>query len=166
MLVTDQSYRSQIDEIQKKHGSDSPEMREIWAKQRPIDEANLARLEAIIAAHGWPGRTLVGEDGAMGAFLILQHADLPYQKKYLPLARRAAAAGELRTQSLALLEDRVLVREGKKQIYGSQLKSDESGNMVFEPIEDEANVDARRRSVGLAPLSEYAKFFGLEYPPR
>lgn len=31
------------------------------------------------------------------------------------------------------------------------------------PIEDEAQVDARRRSIGMEPLADYAKRFGLDY---
>ena len=37
--------------------------------------------------------------------------------------------------------------------------------MELWPIEDEENVDARRASVGLEPLAEYLKRFGLEYKP-
>src|SRR3954453_2080197 len=33
------------------------------------------RLAAIIAAVGWPGRSLVGEDGADAAWALAQHAD-------------------------------------------------------------------------------------------
>jgi hypothetical protein len=166
MFETDQSVRGHMEEIRKNHGDSSVEMREAWKKQRPIDEANIARLVKIIETHGWPGRALAGEKGASAAFLVLQHADLAYQKKYLPLVRKAAAAGDLRTQSLALLEDRILVREGKKQIYGSQLMTNSGGKLEFNPIEDEPNVDKRRASVGLVPLAEYAKYFGLEYPPK
>jgi len=35
-----------------------------------------ARLRAIIAAHGWPGYSLVGEDGCRAAGSIVQHAIL------------------------------------------------------------------------------------------
>jgi hypothetical protein len=35
---------------------------------------NTARLKAVVVDHGWPGRSLVGEDGAHAAWLILQHA--------------------------------------------------------------------------------------------
>ena len=64
-----------------------------------------------------------------------------------------------------MMEDRVLLGEGKKQIYGTQLRSgrDTGGQWVLEPIEDEAGVDARRAAVGLPPLAEYLKAFGLEY---
>lgn len=62
-----------------------------------------------------------------------------------------------------MLEDRVRIKEGKPQLYGSQL----SGNpLCFDPIEDEAHVDERRRSIGLEPLADYAKRFGLAYTPK
>ena len=34
------------------------------------------------------------------------------------------------------------------------------------PIEDAAHVDERRKSVGLTPMAEYLKLFGLDYPAR
>jgi hypothetical protein len=58
------------------------------------------------------------------------------------------------------------MREGKKQIYGSQLQQNDKGAWEFYPIEDEPNVDKRRQAVGLPPLSEYAKQFGFEYHPK
>jgi hypothetical protein len=45
----------------------------------------------------------------------------------------------------------------------SQLQTNAQGQLEFYPIEDEANMDKRRQSVGLEPLAEYAKHFGLEY---
>ena len=35
--------------------------------------ANADRLREIVAAHGWQGRALVGEEGAEHAWLIAQH---------------------------------------------------------------------------------------------
>ena len=66
-----------------------------------------------------------------------------------------------------MLEDRILVRNGKKQVYGTQLHSgpDTGGKLVLAPIEDEEHVDKRRASVGLMPLKEYLKHFGIEYTP-
>jgi hypothetical protein len=37
--------------------------------------------------------------------------------------------------------------------------------LVLEPIEDEEHVDRRRAAVGLMPLKEYLKHFGIEYQP-
>ena len=162
---SDQSQRRKMHEARQQHGADSPQMKELWEKQSVIDEENMQRLVEIIEEHGWPGRTLVGDRGATGAFLILQHADHSYQKEYLPLVREAVAGGELGGDSLALLEDRVLMREGENQIYGTQLRGNSEGTLELWPIEDEANVDRRRAEVGLPPLAEYLKHFGLEYQP-
>lgn len=166
MYDTDQAQRSKMDAVGKQYGYDSPEMMELWSKQQPIDEANIKRLVEIIDKEGWPSRRVVGDKASTAAFLVLQHADYTYQKKHLPLLRKAVADGELRADSLALLENRALMREGKRQIYGSQLQTNTQGVLEFYPIEDEANVDKRRQSVGLEPLAEYAKHFGLEYHPK
>lgn len=44
-----------------------------WAQspaRSKVDEGNLPRLRAIVEEHGWPGRSLVGEDGADAAWLV------------------------------------------------------------------------------------------------
>ena len=55
------------------------------------------------------------------------------------------------------------MRQGKNQIYGSQVVNSKTGELVFYPIEDEKNVNIRRAKVGLQPIEEYAKYFGIEY---
>lgn len=159
MYETDQRYRGELLD------RDAPSIEERNRMQQETDERNIARLIEVIEEHGWPGSSMVGNRGAAGAFLVLQHADYAYQKKYLPLAREAVAAGEMQPQLLPLLEDRVLMREGRKQIYGSQLHRGPEGGYELWPIEDEASVDERRAEVGLKPLADYLKGFGLEYVP-
>ncbi len=166
MFDSDQSHRLKMQEVALKHGSNSPEVFELWKKQEPIDKANLKRLGEIVAAHGWPAISAVGQKASAAAFLIVQHSDPTSQKKYLPVLRAAVESGEAQPQDLALLEDRVLMHEGKKQRYGSQLQPNGKGGYEFYPIEDEVRVDERRKAVGLPPLSEYAKLFGLEYRPK
>lgn len=107
MFETDQSHRMEMEDIGKKYGFNSPELRELALKQRSIDEVNIARLAEIIDIHGWPRGTVVREKASAGAFPVLQHAELSYQRKYLPLVRTATAAGETRPENLALLEDRI-----------------------------------------------------------
>jgi len=65
------------------------------------------------------------------------------------------------------LEDRILTREGKKQVYGTQLRLNQTTQrMELYPIEDEENVDSRRAVVGLEPLALYLKRgFGIDYAP-
>ncbi len=96
MYDTDQSHRSEMQAVGTKYGNNSQEVMTLWKKQQPIDEANIVRLGQIIEEHGWPSHSLVGYKGAIAAFLVLQHADHTYQKKYLPLVRASVAARKTR----------------------------------------------------------------------
>jgi hypothetical protein len=168
----DQKFRTILQEAMFK-ASSSPgsqpakDILELNHRQAEIDHKNLVRLEKIIQEHGWPGRSLVGEKGSIAAFLILQHSEQSTQEKYLELFKKAASTGEARKADAAMLEDRVLMRQGKKQIYGTQLQSnDESqGKLFLYAVDDEEHVDERRKSVGLSPIQEYLKHFGLDYVP-
>jgi hypothetical protein len=165
-MVEDQKYRLMLDSVQTQFGADSEEMMDLWDKQVKIDSANMARLEEIVEQFGWPGASMVGDQAATAAFLILQHADYVYQKKYLALVKEEAAKGEISPAHAAMLEDRVLMHEGKNQIYGTQLQRDPvTGELWLYPVEDEINVDKRRAEVGLMPIADYLRYFGLEYAP-
>ncbi|XXF79410.1 hypothetical protein P2318_06570 [Myxococcaceae bacterium GXIMD 01537] len=128
------------------------------ARMAAIDTRNTARMKEIIAAKGWPGTKLVGANGSLAAWLLVQHADLDvaFQKQCLPLIEKAVAQGEASAKNLAYLTDRVLVAENKPQRYGTQFH-EVDGNLVPRPLEDEARVDERRASVGLGTLAEYAE---------
>ena len=128
-----------------------------------IDSCNLVQVEKLIAKYGWLGKGFVGARGNQTIFLVIQHADLSTQEKYLPIMQKSVDEGESSPSDLALLQDRVLMRQGKKQIYGSQVVFNKTGGQEFYPIEDEKNVNIRRAKVGLQPLEEYAKYFGIEY---
>ena len=132
---------------------------EEWQQQTAIDVANMRRLAEVIDTYGWPGLHFAGA-ASQTAFLVLQHADHASQRKYLPAMRDAVQRNDALAGHLAMLEDRVRLADGKPQLYGSQLKTKPLG---FEPIEDEEHVDERRRSIGLEPLADYAKNFGLTY---
>lgn len=168
----DQKFRTILQAAMvKASSSPGPEqakdLPELIEKQAEIDRKNLARLEKVIQQYGWPGKSLVGDQASVAAFLILQHSEQSTQEKYLEMFKQAAKSGEARKADAAMLEDRVLMRQGKKQIYGTQLQSNAASNgklFVF-PIEDELHVDQRRTSVGLPPLRDYLKHFGLEYEP-
>jgi hypothetical protein len=137
----------------------------IIKQQDAIDRANMARLGQIVQKYGWPGIKQVGEQASSAAFLILQHAGLEEQRRYFPIFKAAVAQKNARADQVAMLEDRILLSEGKNQVYGTQVRSgpDTGGKLVLHPIEDERNVDARREAVGLQPLAEYLKKFGIEY---
>lgn len=125
-----------------------------------VDWAHIARMQVIIAEHGWPGRSLVGKDGATAAWLLVQHADADraFQERCLALLETAVAAGEAEPSELAYLTDRLRCGAGLPQVYGTQLREHE-GTYIPLPIEDEVNVDVRRAAVGLGLLAEYVARF-------
>jgi hypothetical protein len=121
-----------------------------------VHKRNNAQMRAIIAEHGWPGKSLVGEDGSEAAWKLVQHAvlDPDIQEMCLPLLEAAVKVGEAEGQHLAMLTDRILMQKGEPQIYGSQFVGGEDGSLVPYTIADPEGVDERRASVGLPPLDE------------
>lgn len=160
----DQKYRQQIDSIEKQHGWESEEMKAHWKIIQEKDSINLIKITKILDERGWLGADVVGGRGNSTLFLVIQHADLPTQEKYLPMMREAVKKGNANPNDLALLEDRVALREGKRQIYGSQIGRDQqTGAYYVLPLEDPDHVDERRASVGLGPLQEYVSHWNLTW---
>jgi hypothetical protein len=129
-----------------------------------VDAQNAMWLEEIIQQHGWPSKSLVGEEGAQAAFLIVQHSPaLQFQKKCLQVLEQAVNENEADAISLAYLTDRIRTSEGKPQLYGTQGQTSADGSIIPFPIEDEEHVDERRRGLGLEPVAEYFKSMNETY---
>jgi hypothetical protein len=159
MADIDQKMRNELISKMSAHPIDSMDV----ARLDSIDDLNTKRFKEIIAQNGWPGISMVGNDGAEAVFLVVQHSrDTLFQRSCLALLQNAFMAGGASGQHLALLTDRVRLREGKAQLYGSQAKIVD-GKLVLEPIEDEANVDKRRAELGLPPLSKYLELLKQVY---
>ena len=159
----DQSSRLKLDSLQKQFGWQSEQVQSLLKPMMIQDSLNLTRIKNIIDTYGWLGPDEVGKQGAQTIFLVIQHADSLTQVTYFPIMQEAVKKGKALPRELALLEDRILTNQGKEQIYGSQVRMNEAGKFEFFPIRDEHNVNKRRASVGLDPLEEYAKFFGIYY---
>ncbi|MEO1513513.1 MAG: DUF6624 domain-containing protein [Bacteroidota bacterium] len=164
IYVKDQMYRKMLDSIEQTYGLESDEIKAHWKLINDTDSVNEMRVVEIIGEYGWPGRSLVGGKANSAVWLVIQHAPLATQEKYLPLLQASVKDGESSGSNLALLEDRILMRNGKPQKYGSQVRRDrDTGEKYFYEIEDPANVNERRAEVGLGPIEDYAKRFGFEY---
>jgi hypothetical protein len=122
----------------------------------PRDPAAADRLWAVLDDHeAWPGRRLVGDDGADAAWLIAQLGDLGLQRRALEHLELAVDAGDAPAAHYACLHDRVRMATGRPQLYGSQLVAGDGGAVQPWPIEDPERVDERRSRVGLPPLAEH-----------
>ena len=160
IYVEDQSSRIRMDTIREQHGFDSTEMKNLIAIMNEKDSINLIKVKSILDQYGWLGTDIIGEQGNTTLFLVIQHADLKTQERYLPMMQDAVKNGRAEGSHLALLIDRIEMQNGRPQTYGSQI----NGDTIYE-ILDEVNVNKRRAEVGLEPLEEYAKQFNIVYKP-
>lgn len=125
-------------------------------QMRALHNKHAKALADIVDTKGWPGRSLVGEDGCTSAWMIAQHAiGLPrFMRACLEEIEAAVAKGDAPRWQAALLTDRIRWLEGKPQVYGTQFDWDEKGELNPLPIENPAGVDARRAQAELTPLAD------------
>ena len=160
ILELDQKYRAQM------HSGDWND----WGKQMAIDSSNIRFIDSLMAVQGYPGKTLVGEPANKAAWYVIQHSNRIDQ--FLPQIQAAAEAGELPYRLYAMMLDRSLMQQDKPQLYGTQGMSFFMGTpgevSLIWPIEDAANVDARRLEAGFEQtLEAYGKdLFGPEFEYR
>jgi len=161
---SDQGYRRQIGEIEEKYGRESDEMKAHWKLIQKTDSVNLIKIKKILDERGWLGPEVIGNQGNSTLFLVIQHSDLETQLKYLPMMREAVKLGNARASSLALLEDRVALRQGERQIYGSQIGRDpETGEFYVSPLIEPEKVNERRAEVGLGTIEDYIKNWDMTW---
>lgn len=152
ILDEDQKYRAQINKFIK-DGSINKKDSLILEVSRTNSIHKKFVLD-LINTYGWIGPEKVGIKGNSALFLVIQHADLKTQEKCLPILKEAVHDHKASAQELALLEDRILVTKGKKQIYGSQVYF-ENGKYKLYPVYKLNQIDKRRSSIGLETIKSY-----------
>jgi len=128
-----------------------------------MDSALTRRLRTIVIEHGWPTRSMVGDDAAEAAALILTHSPVDaIQREMLPRLDSATAIGEASAGHAAALTDRIRTIDGKPQLYGTQFRI-VAGALVPYPIEEPDQLDRRRAEAGLMPMEDYVEILRGTY---
>jgi hypothetical protein len=160
----DQKFRNELDELEKKFGLQSKEVKEKWNQINKADSVNLTKVKGIIEKYGWLSVEEIGNQGNSTLFMVIQHADIKTQECFLPIMRDAVKNKKAKPNELALLEDRIALRQNKKQIYGSQIGQDEiTLEYYVMPLLDPDNVDKRRKEVGLRPIADYLLHWDMKW---
>ncbi|MCD8073269.1 MAG: hypothetical protein LUE10_08975 [Alistipes sp.] len=166
LRLKDIQYRDQGIRLVVMYSRSHPLADRIHDYMRRIDAQSAREVTAVIDRVGWPGEDMVGSEGAETVFLAIQHADdLEVQQKYIPLLRQAVLEGRAEGWQLAFLTDRILMNQGKKQIYGTQKVisyTDDSESYII-PLEYPERVDSLRAEIGLEPLAEELGEYGIEW---
>lgn len=164
-FITDQTPKDSLDLIAKRIKVDPTYFKNNYKSVSvTLDGENIKRVEEIIAKYGYPGKTLVGTPENRAAWIVIQHSSPQVIQKYLPMLREAVKNGDLDRQSLAITEDRNLMYQGKKQIYGSQF-FEVNGKPAFWPIENSEKVNELRKEAGFVQtIEEYSKdLYGKDF---
>lgn len=149
MAKQDQDVRAHLLSTRSRIDVATPE----GMRLREVDSRNLKRLKHIIAQDGFPTAQMVGIDGVDAAWLLTIHAQDPdFQEEVLRLTVTHVRRGEILSDQVAMLTDDLLQGRGKKQRYGTNYEL-RDGQLYPAAIEDEGNVDTRRREVGLLSLA-------------
>ncbi|MFZ6798854.1 DUF6624 domain-containing protein [Undibacterium sp. Di24W] len=162
IFYQDQNLRNQLATIAQKSGYESEQAKVLWKQIDEKDALNFKAVEAILAEHGWLGPKQVGSKASEALFAVIQHADKEARRKYVPMMREAVKEKKARADSLALMEDRIALESGEKQIYGSQLSSVD-GKMALRPTEDPDHLDERRAAIGMSRIADYVANWKLEW---
>ncbi|MCL6732474.1 DUF6624 domain-containing protein [Streptomyces neyagawaensis] len=116
---------------------------------------NADALHAIVARHGWPTATLVGEPASTAALMILLHSpDLGFQLTCRDLIAEAVADGRCPAVHHAYIADHCAVELSQPQFYGTRI---DPGTLFPYPIRHPETVDERRHDVGLGPLADHLR---------
>ena len=164
MQEKDQAARQLFSEAINAHGGDLPMDDPTRLAAIRVDEQNLPKLKHIFTQDGFPTVAMVGLDGVHAAFLLTQHADEDpkFQATMLAVITVRLRQGEVTGNEYALLTDRVLTAQGKPQRFGTQFQG-QGENLKPLPIANKAQVDERRRSIGLMSIANYACILHAHY---
>lgn len=156
MVEAAESVRSRVDYLAPP--DDAAAARHL-AQLELVERDNAARLGALMAACGWPRQSVEGVQAARNAWLVAQgrSADLPFQRQVVRQLELAALDGEAAVVHLATASDRLAVREGRRQRYGTQLRQVDGCTWDYYPLDDQPRVEARRKRLGLPPLEEHKR---------
>jgi hypothetical protein len=124
-----------------------------------VNHENLEIVVSYLEKCGMPTLAEVSNKQLGAIWLVLQHSIHPkYTKKYFPYIEEAVKNGDLKKEQYALMKDRILMNEGKPQIYGSQIKKEK----LYKLAEPE-KVNSRRKEMNMEPIEDYLNYFNIEF---
>ncbi|MFW0718315.1 DUF6624 domain-containing protein [Pedobacter sp. N23S346] len=145
----------------KEMATKNPEaMKKVALEMKTSDRQNQLYIASLLDQCGWPKGLSAIENNTI--FLVIDHADTAYMSKYFPVLKKQADMGIVAKSDLATLQDRMLLRSGKKQVFGTQTIKNGQVVTVW-PIENPDGLDNRRNQMGLTPMNEYIELLKKNY---
>ncbi|MCX2481548.1 hypothetical protein OQY15_20780 [Pedobacter sp. MC2016-15] len=141
--------------------SKTPEaIRSAALEMKISDRKNQLFIAALLDKCGWPQGLSTIENNTI--FLVIDHADTAFMAKYFPMLKTQCDRGVVAKSDYATMQDRMQLRNGQKQTYGTQ--TFKVGMLVtIWPIEELVSLDSRRRAMGLLPMMDYINLLNQTY---
>jgi len=157
MRDEDQGIRAQLAEVPLEQRAN------LTAEMESTDSRLTAQVKHIVSEKGWPTIRLVGADASQAASTILIHSpDHTWQAALLPRLQKLVKREEIFGSDIANLTDRILVSQGKAQVFGTQFKRIDE-KMVMLPVIDPKHLQKRRARYLMPPMSVYRQLISEIY---
>ena len=154
----DQSIRQKIMPMLASGNQDS--IMAVVVQMNMIDKENQTFVFGLLDNQGWPDG--LSDKANSAIFLVIDHAEFAAQEKYYPVVKEKAEQGIIGKEDAATLQDRILMKKGEMQVYGTQTTrvviNGENINYLW-PVKNPDQLDKLRKEVNLHPIAEYIAVF-------
>jgi hypothetical protein len=138
-------------------------LRQHGPEQKRLDSINLAIVDSFFTHYGqWPYQKWAGFLAHHATGMVIQHAPLAKQEHYYPIMKKAYQDGEVGGETLAMLQDRINMRNKRLQLYGTQFNYVNNEQVLY-PVADFDSLNARRKRMNLVPIENYYAMFKLKW---
>ena len=142
------------DQIRTKLFRQSSISRSDWAKK---SKETATIFVDLLDKYSFPYKNLVSEDVYKAGVTLSLHSDLRILKYIFNTYVKNVSSKKIKPEHKAIFVDKIRILSDKPQLYGTQYKINENKKVELLPIEDEKNLEKRRKEAGLQPLGEYLK---------
>lgn len=166
----DQAVRLEVLRLSQQEPQQVDSLLAACARMEEVDARNRQIVSSLLE-NGWPEG--LSDEANETIWLVIDHADLAMQRRFMLLVEEQMRAGRISGASYATLLDRMLMREGRPQRYGTQthastLLVDGAPQRVERicrlwPVESPERLDSLREAVGLEPIDDYLRAVGESY---
>ena len=117
-----------------------------------------------IGAHcGMPNLSVVNESQMAAIWMTIKQSSYQFRKAFLPNLVLAVENGDIKEMNIASIKDKILMDEGKPQVYGTQVFRNDQGNWQLYGVEEPEYVDRRRKDIGFGALQEYLAQYDITF---
>lgn len=161
----DQAVREEVVRLSQQTPPDVDSLMAAYTRMQAVDAENQRVVAGLLERGGWPEG--ISDEASETIWLVIDHADLEMQQRWMPLIEEQMEAGRVSRSSYATLLDRMLMRGKRPQRYGTQTVSftrmveGDSARMERQcwlwPVEEPARLDSLREAMELMPIGEYLR---------